>query len=288
MTWLEHCNDGDLALLASTACEMNVRPEALRHDDRSVEALLAHPAAFDAILGERSTSEVLPHVTPFLTFAVMVHRGWRDLGHAAYVEEWTGPRQRLPVLGGADLADFLASSSRRLFLTELLASFTHVVSGIAWIPTRRGLRKQRFSELDPVRLASLLDVVPDRERPGVYRRLGDVALFLTGVFPDHTETHELGPVAEARLLRAGGLRVATPRSDGLPEPGTSGPVGLLERLGASWYHLATALVSAPLTGTMTVVADVADRFAEARRILNFLTDRYLLPYRSHWFGESAT
>jgi hypothetical protein len=134
----------------------------------------------------------------------------------------------------------------------------------------------------------LLDVVPDQERPGVYRRLGDVALFLTGVFPDHTETHGLGPVAEARLLRAGGLRVATPRSDALPEPGTAGPVGLLERLGARWYHLATALVSGPLTGTMTVVAEVADRFAEARRTLNFLTDRYVLPYRTHWFGESAS
>jgi hypothetical protein len=230
----------------------------------------------------------MPHITPFLTFAVVVHRGWSDLRHAAYVEEWTGPRQRLPVLGGADLVDFLATSTRRLFLTELLASFTHVVSGITWVPTRRGLRKQRFSELDPVRLASLLDVVRDQERPGIYRRLGDVALFLTGVFPDHTETHALGPIAEGRLLRAGGLRVLSPRADALPEPGKDGPVGLLERLGQRWYHLAAAMVSGPLTGSMTVVADVADRFGEARRILNFLTDRYLLPQRSIWFGESAS
>jgi hypothetical protein len=177
---------------------------------------------------------------------------------------------------------------RRLFVTELLASFTHVVSGITWVRTRRGLRKQRFSELDPVRLAALLDVVGERERPGVYRRLGDVALFLTGVFPDHTESHRLGPIAEARLLRSGRLGVEAPRSDMLSEPGKGGPVGLLERLGARWYHLASAMAAGPLTGTMNVVAEVADRFGEARRILNFMTDRYLFPHRWVWFGESAS
>ena len=44
-----------------------------------------------------------------------------------------------------------------------------------------------------MRLASLLHIVPEDERPGVYRRLGDLALFLTGVFPDHTEMRGLGP-----------------------------------------------------------------------------------------------
>jgi len=33
----------------------------------------------------------------------------------------------------------------------------------------------------------------------------------------------------------------------------------------------------------TVLADVAQRFGQARRILNYLTDRYLFPYRGRWF-----
>jgi hypothetical protein len=191
------------------------------------------------------------------------------------------------VLGGTDLHDFLASSDRRIFLAELLASYTHVTSGTTWVPTRRGFRRQRFSELDPVRMASLLDVVADWERPGVYRRLGDLALFLTGVFPDHTETRGLGDVAEARLLRSGGLPASEPRVHALPVPGFGGPVGMFERLGVRWYQLAVALIKAPLTGTMTVVGEVAERFGQARRILNFLTDRYLLPCRSQWFGGPA-
>ena len=51
----------------------------------------------------------------------------------------------------------------------------------------------------------LLDAVPDAERPGVYRRLGDVSLFLTGVFPDYVTSRAFGPVDAGRLLRAAGL-----------------------------------------------------------------------------------
>jgi hypothetical protein len=33
-----------------------------------------------------------------------------------------------------------------------------------------------------------------------------------------------------------------------------------------------------------VLGDVSENFAVARRILNFLTDRYLYPMRRQWFG----
>ena len=72
--------------------------------------------------------------------------------------------------------------------------------------TRRGWRRRRFSELDPVQLAGMLEAVSPAERPGVLRRLGDLALFLTGVFPDHTASTPLGrPLSEAALLRSAGL-----------------------------------------------------------------------------------
>src|SRR6266540_1530599 len=119
-------------------------------------------------------------------------------GDPAFVGEWAGPRQRLPVFDVATLRDFLAAPARRLFLAELLASYVHVASGSVLVQTRRGWRRQRFSELDPVRLAALLDVVPAGERVGIYRRLGDLALFLTGVFPDHTATRAFAPVHAQR------------------------------------------------------------------------------------------
>ena len=285
MTWLEHLNEHDLALLqraADAAGGGDVRVE-----EGALEAALASGIVFDAVLTKR---DVIPttSTTPFLTFAVIVQRGWRDLQLGPWVEEWIGPRRRLPVLAAEELRAFLDRPERRLFLTELLASYTHVSSGVTWVSTRRGWRKRRFSELDPVRLASLLEVVPEEERPGVYRRLGDLSLFLTGVFPDHTELEGLGPHAEGRLLRLG--VPGTPRTPnvGTPEDVSQGPVRLLERLGSRWYRLAAAAAPEPLVGSTRHVLDIAEHFVEARRALNFMTDRYLLSGRSQWFGGAPT
>jgi hypothetical protein len=102
------------------------------------------------------------------------------------------------------------------------------------------VRIRRYNELDPVRLAGLLDAVPAAEQPGVYRRLGDVALFLTGVFPDYTTTNAFGPVQVERLLR-----VATGPVDRSEHPGAAPAVDLLERLGTNWYRTASPRPAPP-------------------------------------------
>jgi hypothetical protein len=257
-----------------------VDPAEIRGDVDRLARILAHPAAFEEVFG-RGDDHGTVAVSPFVMFAVVVHRGWDELHHVGHVDEWVGPRRRLPVLGAAGLRDFLGSANNRLFITELLASYTRVASGAVWVHTRRGWRRRRFSELDPVRLASLLEVVPDEERSGVYRRLGDLALFLTGVFPDHTELNGLAARDEGRLLRLSGLGgERLPASLG----GPTGTVGLLERLGQRWYQLA-ARTARPLTASMQVVAAVGGSFGEARRTLNYLTDRHLFARRGDWFGE---
>jgi hypothetical protein len=274
--WFEHLTDRDRETLERVADSIDVDRSRLRGDGDVLAHVLAHQRSYEAIFG--AGDEGLLPTSPFLTFAVVVHRGWADLQGANYVDEWVGPRQRLPVLGGDDLRSFLGGADRRLFLTELLSSYTRVVSGATWVHTARGWRRRRFSELDPVRLASLLEVVPAEERAGVYRRLGDLALFLTGVFPDHTEAHGLGPHDEGRLLRLSGLPV---------EPRGTGAVEMLEQLGERWYRLAVRTSRAPLTATMRVVAEIGEQFVTARRALNYLTDRYLFARRSEWFGNPA-
>jgi hypothetical protein len=282
--WLEHLTEDDRALLTRVGREAGIDPGRLQTDEAALAAVLCHPSVFGAVWTDR-TDEALVRSSPFLVFATAVHRGWVDLQGARHVAEWVGTRQRLPVLGGEDLRAFLAGGPRRLFLTSLLTSYTRVASGSTWVHTRRGWRRRRFSELDPVRLASLLEVVPAEERPGVYRRLGDLALFLTGVFPDHTALHAFRPLAEGRLLRAGGIGGQRDLDRGSAL--ISGSVGLLEHLGQRWYELACRTADPPLAGTMEVVAEVAEQFTVARRVLNLVTDRYLYPVRSRWFGSSA-
>jgi hypothetical protein len=281
--YAEHLTAADLRVLAAAAgIGDETAAKRVAGDPAYIERLLADPRVFDAIFG--GSGEVVL-VSPFLAFCVAVHRTVADLSAASHLPERSGLRQLVPVFDTPELRDFLESAQRRLFLAELLASFTRVASGRYRVPGGRpgtGPRSRRFSELDPVRLAGLLDVVPEESRPGVYRRLGDVSLFLAGVFPDYSVTHALGPVDVSRLLRS--ARVPSAERAGL----TDAPaLDLLEYLGARWYR--AALAAAPVrTARLAVVAEVADRFRQARRVLNHLADRYLIGPASPWFPQPGT
>ena len=205
--YANHLTDADLRLLAPGDGDW------LRGDPVALLRLLEDPGTFGTVLGDGGLGQGLgegPHgwavqASPFLIFALLVQRAATELASAAHVPERTGLRQRVPLFDAPALRDFLADTARRLFLAELLASFTRVASGRYRVRVAGRARTRRFSELDPVRLAGLLDAVPEAERPGVYRRLGDVSLFLTGVFPDYVTARALGPVDAGRLLRAAGL-----------------------------------------------------------------------------------
>jgi hypothetical protein len=279
MNFLEHLSAHDLDLLRAVASRAGVAA-GVATDEDAIPRLLAQPALFDAVF-DTATDEPLLPTSPFLTFALIVHRGWAELQRATYVNEWVGPRERLPVLGGDDLRDFFAASRRRLFLTELLTSYTRVASGSTYVRTARGWRRRPFSELDPLRLASLLDAVPEAERPGIYRRLGDLALFLSGVFPDRSD-RGVGGVEAARLLLLSGIGPG-----GSGEGAGDGGVALLELLGARWYRSAVRTTPNPPTDAIRLVAEVAERFQHARRSLNYLTDRFLFTWRAGWFGQPA-
>lgn len=221
-----------------------------------------------------------PGASPLQTFGALVARTAEDLASLTYVAEWVGPGERVPVFDTAALREFADAVDRRLFLTELLASYTRVASGQVWARTARGWRKRRYSELDPVWLGELSAALPDAQRGAVYRRLGDLALFLSGVFPDHVGRHPLGMRDLARIVHAieareGSIGAPPFAAGAFPEGG----VTVLEWLGRVSYRLAERRSSAD----PDVLEDVAERFVDGRRFLNVLTDRYLYPTRERWF-----
>ncbi len=269
--YLEHLSDSDLALLDAAADVRN----AIGRDPEQLEALIGSPETYRLIFKVPGRDPLL-RGSPFLLFAVLIHRVVRDLGQASFVEEWVGPRQRVPVFDTVSLRDFAADPLRRFFLAQLLASYTNVASGSTLVKTTRGWRRRRFSELDPMRLIELAELVPEAERPSVYRRLGDLSLFLTGVFPDYAGEQLVAERDRRGLERALGTadRERSENRDG---------VWLLEQLGRRAYRIAVQRADrrAAMAG---VLAEVSENFAAARRILNFMTDRYLFPMRRQWFG----
>jgi hypothetical protein len=290
--YLEHLTSDDVDLLASLdpdGLHTNDPRSLLRSRRGGVEDLLSRPEVFEAVFGAGRESDPILQVSPFLAFAVAVHRAVGEMGSATYVAEWVGIGRRTPVFDAARLREFASAPWHRFFLAELLASYTHVASGSVPVLTRRGLRRQRFSELDPVRFAGLLEVVSEAERPGVLRRLGDLALFLTGVFPDHVARRGFGPVEQGRLVRAGrigpGRGQAARLGMGRPAPPEEGnAVALLEQLGRRWYRAAFELLRSPVPENVAVVGELPERFGDARRILGFVTERYLFVHRDRWFG----
>jgi hypothetical protein len=256
----EHLTDRDLLVLAGGRAD---QVPALRREPTLVLDLLDRPGVADAVLtARREEAGRFAHLSPFLLFAAAVHRVGNALAGSSYVADRAGPRSRVPVFDGPVLAAFASRPLHRLFLAELLASYARIASGVVRRHGTHGWRRQRWDELDLPRLAALLTAVPDVEQPGVWRRIGDGALFLAGVFPEYAQ-RSLGPVEVARLQRAAGLRLARTEGD---------VCELLEELAAAAYYRVGSGV--PRT--------VRETPRSARRVLTLVADRYLFPLAGHW------
>ena len=203
--YVDKLTDRDLLALADE------RPEqvpALRREPSLVLDLLDRPSVTDMLLADRrDPTGRFRHVSPFLLFAAAVHRTAGGLVGRMHVPDRSRSRSALPVFDGPVLAAFAADPAHRLFLAELLTSYAKVASGVLWRRDERGWRRQRWDELDLPRLAALLDSVPAEDRPGVWRRIGDGALFLAGVFPEYAQRTLSGP-GLSRLERGTGVDVA--------------------------------------------------------------------------------
>lgn len=265
----------DLELLARAA---GSSPELLRSEPQRIDQLVGSPEVFDRLFAPWSDDPLLL-ASPFLVFSAMLARTSTELDQASFVREWIGPNRRLPIFDVDALRAFAADPELRTFLAEVLASYTHVVSGSVWVHGTRGWTRRRFSELDPVGMAELAGVVPPHERPAVLRRLGDLALFLAGVFPDHAGERLFRPVQLGRLRRA--LRSLP--VDEVSDDEDPAALDLLERLGQGSYRVASR-ESSSSSSDNAVLGEVAERFGQARRVLNALTDRFLFPLRDAWFA----
>lgn len=268
LLFVERLTSHDLEVLAALdepAPEVDDLRARLQRDPGAIEEKLADPRLYDLIF-ENTETGMIPGLTPLLAFAVLVHRTMRDLGSASYVPEWVGAGERLPVFDVESLREFIDDITRRFLISEFLSSFTRVASGSVWVRTERGYRRRRYSELDPVGLAEMVESLPSGRRAAGYRRLGDVALFHTGVFPDHTARNPISAMRQARLATLAGVDL-----DDL--------VGVdyfqfLEKVGSVCYDRAANEAALPAQ-LHESLEDMAANFTRARRFLNLLADRYL-------------
>ncbi len=259
-------SDADLDVLAAA---MDTTVLQLRADlDRrpwSILDHLEHPGVVEAAM--EPADPFRSNVSPFLFFAVLAQQAANDLRASTYVNEWTGPRQRLPVFDVEPLREFAEAPGRVLFIAQLLAAFA-----------RPSALPVPANALDLEDVAAWIEVSVPEDQVTLLRHLGDLALFRSGVLADETGPHAIDATLIERLLHP--LRLSADELVSLHEhladvASVSPGIDAMESLGPTWYRAAS---NADDRGRLSLtVTDIATRFRPARRFLNHLADQYLDP-----------
>ena len=124
----------------------------------------------------------------------------------------------------------------------------------------QGKRAWRVDENDPAEYSYLVDLVSAAQSATgqhafmLHAHLGEFALWLSGIFPDHIT---------ARVQRRG-----------------APPIQYYESLGASGYRSAAHNTNARQHGMNEVYTVCADAFPELRVALNSISDRHFFPARA--------
>ena len=113
---------------------------------------------------------------------------------------------------------------------------------------------------------SFCDVVEERYRFGLYKRIADICLFMLGVFPEYTERRFRYPLSgEVRPTIGANLRIS-------PED--------YEKEGQRFYKLAAEHESAKELQMFDTFQALHENFHIAKKPLNFIADHYL-QYKRH-------
>jgi hypothetical protein len=267
-------SDTDLDFLVSRAT-----PDA--RDPARLKALIRGDAQFrTAIVGDdrvfegvAADEEIFVKISPALYFEVLLRRALKDLNAASHTVEESG-RQRIPVFDASEVSRILSRPDVLDYLASMLASFTRIRSYVTHVRLRHGVRRRvRFNDMDVDSLLTMCASSSEEERLGYYRRIGDVCLFVSGVFPGHAGyglryagSGQLRPMSSTRLRR------------GLED---------YERDGRRYYGLAQAHPAARALGLTEVFGLLSAHFAAARKPLSFIAARYLHANSRALFGVQA-
>ena len=232
--------------------------ELVQQDEAFLTGMLEDERLFERLMAGKET---VLQVTPFLAFVVLLRRARRDLAEASFTTELRS-LQKVILFDTKEVVALLEQDSLRSYLASMLASFTRIESLSIAIRVRQGIyRRYRTNELDIEGLIRYSQAVEDARRFEPYRRVGDVCLFLTGLFPKAIETRYRYPVSGEIRPRARSRTIAS-RED-------------YEAHGRAFYQLASEHDMAEAAGLKNVLAALSEHFILAEKVLTFVGDRYL-------------
>ncbi len=258
--------DDDLRFVAETVgagrCDPAEAPAVLREREDLLDVMLEDDRLVERLLGDE---HALVRVSPRFVFSVLLRRVARDLRQRPYTLERT-PAETVAVFDAVHLRRFIAEPAIWSYLVSMLASFVRNESVIVLIPRGDRYVRRRLSTSSLEDMMELAALGVEDEAPWLFRRIADIALFQSGIFPD-----------SLRGMRARGR--AIPRA----VPPT---LETYEEHGRRFYRLAASRSEAPSEGR--VLEALAEEFPTARKSLELLSDRYLRWSHVRWFPAPET
>ena len=260
-----HLTESDLRFVVETVAtrrrDYDHIVDLVRDKEDLLESMLE-----DSKLAERlfREEEALVRISPHLLFSVLLRQLRKELLREAYILDLDARGKRIPIFEGPAVAEMLSDKKTRDYLTEMLSSFARTNSGIIYWKERGTWHKRRFCDIDMDDMIELAGIVDPEMRPGLYKRIADIALFLSGIFPDHAALFE-----------------ATRKTMSLPKRTLKD----YEHTGKRFYSVAALETDQghwkPVLGTL------AKKFTLARLALNSLSERYIKTQRARYFQFPA-
>jgi hypothetical protein len=229
----------------------------LRDKEDLVEPMLEDPKLLERLLQDEET---LVRASPHLLFSVLLRRVRQELEKETYVLEPDSKGKRIPVFEAPAVAEMLGHNPVRDYLAEMLSSFKRTNSGFIYWKESGSWHKRRFSDMDIDDMVALARITDPEMRPALYRRIADIALFVSGIFPDSAAVF-------ATRRRTAFLARRT--------------LDDYESEGKRFYSLAA--LETHEAQQQTVFGTLSQKFALARQALNALSDRYVKRRRTQYF-----
>lgn len=242
--------------------------------DQIIELVRDKPDFIEAMLNDEkllqrvtSDGEILLRISPRLLFDILIRGALRALERQAYTLERVGMEEAIPVFDSREVTGLMQDRQLRAYLAEMLASFTRIGSTTVYFKTPRGYRRRTFSDIDLDDMMQLSELLEREARFPFYKRIGDICLFITGMFPEHVSFRHAATAAMPR-----------------PSGGKLRELEEYEEYGVKFYLLAAEHAAGDSLSLAPTLGTLAENFSLARKPLNFISEKYVYLHKARWFA----
>lgn len=188
--------DRDLEYIVRVLMPADEHPDAmvrtLRTDPEILDGMLNDDRLFNHLMNE--TAQVL-NVSGNLFFSVLLNRARLDLKEHPFTFERDN-RYGVVVFDAAAVLRILDDSAVRSYLATVLASFVRIESKTVYVRLGTStFRRVKVNDFDIESLIEFSSLVDDEQQVYLFKRIGEICLFLIGVFSEYIDTQQQLPGA---------------------------------------------------------------------------------------------